>query len=497
MNLSFNLITERWIPCIWLNGRSEELSLYDTIAHAHELREILDNSPLVTSSLHRLLLAILHRNFGPAGKIEWISLWEKESFDIQIIDEYFTQWRSRFDLFDPQRPFYQIKDNEVCASRKFPITKIFHELASANNDTLFSHTIDNSPIEVTHKNISRLLIAYQNYALCDGVSKPFNFSDSPVSREAIVLIKGNTLFQTLMLNLIIYNDNSPFPRNKNDKPSWEWDTLPYPQKRRSPNGYLDWLTWPSRRINLILNDKGIIDHVQILQGDSPNNPDNELNIKNEPMNAIIARGKNRELKSVRFQIDRSLWRDSYALFSLDSNLGRSPFTIIQLQNIKSNYPKLNNFNYHLEVIGLCTKPGQDKVHFWRYDKYPLQFVYLDMPVLVGDLSAGLKWAENAGYAIKKSLNKLQNNIPTVSHFWAMLETAFYEFFVKLPEDRDKAKERWWKEIFKSSWRAFDLATESLDGSARTLKAVTKAREELYKALGRINPIIKEVNTNAE
>jgi len=497
MTLSFNLITERWIPCIWIDGRSEELSLYDTIAHAHELWEILDNSPLVTASIHRLLLAILHRNFGPSTTPEWISLWENELFDMGVVNKYFDKWRSRFDLFDSQRPFYQIQDKEVYASRKFPISKIFHELSSANNDTLFSHTIDNMPIGIPNKQIARLLIAYQNYALCDGVSKPFNFSDSPVSREALVLIKGVNLFQTLMLNMIVYNDNSPFPRNENDKPSWEWDSLSYPQKGRTPNGYLDWLTWPSRRIHLIPNDNGIVDHVQLLQGDSPNNTENELNIKNEPMNAIIVRGQKRELRTVRFQMDRSLWRDSYALFSQDINIGRSPHTVIQLHNIQSRYPKLNNLGYRLEVIGLCTKPGQDKVHFWRYEKYPLSFEYLNESALVGDLSISLKWAEDTGYFIGKSLSIIQNSIPTVSHYWAMLETAFYEFFVKLPEDRDKAKERWWKEIFKSAWRAFDLATESLDGSARTLKAVTKAREELSKALGRINPIKKEVNKNDE
>lgn len=57
----FNLIDEPWIPCIALDGQSIEYGIRDTLLKAHELREICDDSPLVTVALHRLLLAILYR----------------------------------------------------------------------------------------------------------------------------------------------------------------------------------------------------------------------------------------------------------------------------------------------------------------------------------------------------------------------------------------------------------------------------------------------------
>ena len=55
----FNLVDEPWIPCLLPNGRADDLSLPDTLVHAHDIKEIFDPSPLVVTALHRQLLAIL------------------------------------------------------------------------------------------------------------------------------------------------------------------------------------------------------------------------------------------------------------------------------------------------------------------------------------------------------------------------------------------------------------------------------------------------------
>ena len=58
----FNLVDQPWIPCLQRDsGKPQELSLRDTLTRAHEIRELPDDSPLVTVSLHRLLLAILQQ----------------------------------------------------------------------------------------------------------------------------------------------------------------------------------------------------------------------------------------------------------------------------------------------------------------------------------------------------------------------------------------------------------------------------------------------------
>jgi len=64
-------VDKPWIPCVSKDGSIVELSLYDTLANAHNIQEITDESPLVTAALHRVLLAIMHRVLGPKNEAEW------------------------------------------------------------------------------------------------------------------------------------------------------------------------------------------------------------------------------------------------------------------------------------------------------------------------------------------------------------------------------------------------------------------------------------------
>src|SRR5688572_1146322 len=108
MTLNFNLIDEPWLPSIRLDGMPVELSLWETLREAPRLRELQGETPLVTAALYRPLLAILHRVFGPHRRREWQQLWQAGQWDETALEAYFRQWRSRFDLFEAEHPFYQI-----------------------------------------------------------------------------------------------------------------------------------------------------------------------------------------------------------------------------------------------------------------------------------------------------------------------------------------------------------------------------------------------------
>lgn len=86
--MEFNLVDKKWIPCLMLkDSRAEELSLRETLIDAHKISEVFDNSPLVTVSLHRLLLAILHRNFGPASFGKWRELWKEKKWNAEKLNQ--------------------------------------------------------------------------------------------------------------------------------------------------------------------------------------------------------------------------------------------------------------------------------------------------------------------------------------------------------------------------------------------------------------------------
>jgi len=141
---AYNLVHEPWIPCLREDGSAVELGLCDTLVSAHTLREIYDHSPLVTVALHRLLLAILHRVFGPPTFDGWVDLWNRASWEAAPLKRYFAQWEDRFDLFDSVHPFYQVAAMED--AQDHPSAALALELASGNNATLFDHSVDHSPI---------------------------------------------------------------------------------------------------------------------------------------------------------------------------------------------------------------------------------------------------------------------------------------------------------------------------------------------------------------
>ncbi len=98
MSTEFNLIDASWIPCIRANGQAANLGLREALLQAHELRELTGESPLVTAALHRFLLAVLHRVFGPKDQDAWRALWEARRWDPFSLDAYLTKWHDRFNL---------------------------------------------------------------------------------------------------------------------------------------------------------------------------------------------------------------------------------------------------------------------------------------------------------------------------------------------------------------------------------------------------------------
>ena len=230
----FNLVDQPWIPCLLRDGgKPQELSLRDTLTDAHEIRELFDDSPLVTVSLHRLLLAILHRNFGPTSFREWKELWQRGQWDSDKLNRYFDEWKHRFNLFDKERPFYQVLRMQNAKGKDVelhPVALLAHEAATGNNATLFDHSFEEAPEAYSAATAARYLITRQAFSIGFGRSDPFYFQDSTLVRGFSVLALGNNLFETLTLNLLPYNTERPIPHQGKDKPVWEQDDPAKPDK---------------------------------------------------------------------------------------------------------------------------------------------------------------------------------------------------------------------------------------------------------------------------
>ena len=91
-DIVFNLLDDPWIPCEMLSGEYKLLSIKDVLFNAQDIKEITSDNPLIVISINRLLLAILHRNFGPENKDKWNSIFKVGEWDKEILANYFKKW---------------------------------------------------------------------------------------------------------------------------------------------------------------------------------------------------------------------------------------------------------------------------------------------------------------------------------------------------------------------------------------------------------------------
>ena len=541
MNYSFNLLEEDWIHCRMNDGERREMNLVDALCESHKVCEIQHYSPLVTVALHRLLLAVLHRVFGPSDWRAWRDIREGSCFDEIKLQNYLEHWKERFDLFHKKYPFYQT--SSLSLEYATSAAKLFHELASGNNKTLFDHTLMVMPPILTPAEAARLTVTLQAYALGGLVSSEKGRKKNDGSADSAFIVKGasflatgRNLFETLMLNLVQYNaqDEEPFPFNADkDKPAWECDYVVKPIDRL-PYGYLDWLTWQSRRIRLKpeTDDSGkfIIREVVIMKGFQL--PDNQWRHARETMIAFIKNEKPTKQNpepwnAISFTEEKALWRNILAFLQSLSNKRSQPKVMEWLADLKANGALLENQRLPISTYGMCS--NRANVSFWRHERLPLSGTYLNNIEIINALKNVLELSEEAGIVLrdanwilarlalfpdegkdlgkeaKKDINHMCEELSPGRMYWPRLETPFKQLLEDLPEDKstdqygstvygEKVIPKWAETIRHTAQEAFDIACSAVGESARAFKARAKAESVFRK---RLNSLLKPYTENVE
>jgi CRISPR system Cascade subunit CasA len=525
---TFNLVEEPWIPCI-VAGEDlpSDLSLRSVLTRASEISEIADASPLVTAALHRLLLAVLHRVFGPSRSEDWSRLRARGSFDAGALDDYLGRWAHRFDLFDDRWPFYQVASLDF--SYAVPIARLAHELARDTSNALFNHGPADA-LAMTPAKAARYLVAHQAFALGGLVSRErgqdpalFRSADAaPLAKGAVCLVKGRSLFETLLLNLHRYapDDDVPCPCSGDDCPAWERSEEMRAADRR-PSGYLDLLTWQSRRIRLqpeqSKDGQTIVPSVVIMKGSQF--PDGVLRRDYETMLSFRrndgAKAGQDPWPALAFREDRALWRDSTALFqSLDDSY-EPPKTLTWLGDLVDDGALDPASVIPIDVLGLSA--DRAKVFLWRHERLSVPLRYLSDRRLVAALQSTLVAAEQVGDALEQAgrilaalalapdsdqekqrqpdrgdVRGLADSLGLGRAFWPRLEAPFRELLLALPGDvvatddglayGGEALPRWVDLVCRAAWEALDRAASNLDASARLLKATAQAQRYLGRKL---------------
>lgn len=533
----FNLIDEPWIPCAALrDGRVTEYGIQEVLVRAPEIREIVDPSPLVTIALHRMLLALLHRVFGPRDTSEWAALWAVEGWDAARLAEYFETWRSRFGLFDECFPFYQARS--VDFEHSAPASKLTHEFASGNNATLFDHTSEGGGFALTPQAAARYLVAHQAFAVGGLVSfdkKEHRSADAaPLAKGAVSLVRGPGLFRTLMLNLAAYwpEHSLPIASASDDCPTWERREETRACDRR-PRGYLDLLTWQSRRIRLQRDPDGLVRRVVIMKGYQF--PDGYWRRDGETMMGFRSRERAKPGEDpwppVGFQEDRALWRDSLALLQSVETQRDRPRIFDWLNDLVADGTLDGALIVPADFFGMRTDPKKAaSVLFWRHERLEFPLSCLRDEHRLGQLRLALQLAERVGrelrlraerlakallapasdrkgarQPLKADVSKLASSLAAERRYWPRLEAPFRAFLVGLgredaggagagPDAHASLLKQWLLALRRSALSALAETTGGIETSGRSVKAVALAETGFR---GRLTAILEGHNGTVE
>ncbi len=505
MTYTFDLITEPWIPCLDPAGRPATLGLQDVILRAHEMREIAGESPPVTAAIYRLLIALLHRVYGPPDADAWEALWQAGRWDPAPLDAYLDRWRDRFDLFHPEHPFLQQKDGRL---KQRSVTVLLPHVDA--RDTLFEHSLDEDRLCVRAPQAAGLLLASQLFDLSGGCfpQEHLYFDDGPVGRSIAFVLQGETLFHTQLLNLPAYPRDDFEPSSGQDRPAWESDD-PLEPERSVPLGRLDLLTWPSRRIWLVPRGPMTDPEVEQLTigpglrlGDTYRDPMKHYAVSKE-----------RGYRPMKWQEERALWRDSASLLQLDADAQR-PVLALDWAAALVSRRRLERGCFYLTAYGMLTESKQDKIHTYLQASLPVPTAYLQNRVFVDvlseavqlgdqvaaalartahDLAAHLVWPNDRDDDIARRLkrnrkedgarvNRLTEEWAIGRRYWPPLDLSFRQLLETLPEDPDARRNEWASTVRERAREAFYAVVAPLELAPRNLKATVRARDDLESVL---------------
>lgn len=266
---SFNLVTDPWIKVIdKVTKQDTKVSLIELFRNAHNYSRLAGEMRSQDLATLRFLLAILttvYSRFDADGEAyEWLKIDtatltitepvdedEYEQSDLQdtwkqlfqqghfseVVTRYLKHYQDRFDLFG-ERPFYQItadeydavvpEKNKVATGSGKVAVKQINRLISESNNTpdVFTPKTDSEKNHVSLDELVRWLIMYQNFTGVTDKTKienteKFSTPSGWLYKLNPVYADGNTIFQTLMLNLVLFTKKEYSAQ----KPVWEYSTV--------------------------------------------------------------------------------------------------------------------------------------------------------------------------------------------------------------------------------------------------------------------------------
>ena len=477
----------------------KEISLMELFETWGEVREIQADNPPTTLALHRFLLALLHHVYqGPKNEDHWEEIEEDDGK--QAIAHLKTK-QDLFDLLHPTRPFIQDPTLTPDLAGEIYQSYVLH---GNNTSTVFCHEHQWSGNTLSIPAAARLVLRLH---LFDVGGRKAGSSVSagviPTMDAANVLVRGKTLQETLLLNLMQYDGKEkPCVVRGEDIPAWERESKP--ASERIPAGYIDYLTYQWRRVRLFVEDDRAV-RVAVHAGDRL-----PRDLSSTGFECGIAYIKNLkkpgELYTVRLNLSRSLWRDS-AAFLQSSEANHCPRIIQWLAELKGE--KLIDSYLNLQVLGLTVDNA--KPLGWTSEQFsaPIAYIKEEGKTLWQALVVALKFAEehqqvfrsfqgSPYHSLAKALNhpdagSFAKSLDGESRYWATLDRAFQSLLSDLAKDKtidgngttygSKELPKWQQTVQNAAKKAFTDSIAAIRNYEARAKALRSLEYQLAKLRG--------------
>lgn len=517
----FDLLREPWIPCERLDGDGVVYAgIKETLLEARGIAAVHDSSPLVTAMLYRLLLAILQRAFAPRSQKDRAELWEAQCFDPKTLHNYLDTVDDRFDLFNPEHPFLQVPRlaEALEAKDKSIATPAWRLAPERSQHCAAAHLFARVPegAAVSPAEAARGMLAFLGFAAGGRIQNEAASRKSGILRSgAVVLLRGRTLFQTLFWNLTWHETRKP-----TDVPPWE---RKLPQRAtRGPEGPVDMLLWPSRRVLLVPERDAtgavVVRDVITAAGE-------DLDGEHADPQFAYFKGDDPEPVRVKMSPPRATWRDALAIFDPGTGLPgfRQPLAIAQLselvrsgaahppdlQFISSKWPM--SIPIGVDLLGLVGGGAgrASSIRDWHAEHMPLPYQLLASDVHLEVLRKALAEAEDLASALrsrvlfalavnlvvgpdKATIEGIRDSLGTLPAYWSALGARFNEWLTDLGAvpvaDVDAAL--WsWRGLLRETANAVVLqAVEDIGLTGRAIRAGAAAERVLEGVLAELVPL---------
>ncbi|NLR10599.1 MULTISPECIES: type I-E CRISPR-associated protein Cse1/CasA [Lactobacillaceae] len=305
-NETFNLTTDPWLKVIEKETNQERtVSLIELFQNAQNYRQLAGDMHSQDLAILRFLLAILttvysrvdaagdpyawldmtddlppkmtvdEDDFEDDGQTDLLDTWQQLRASGQFsaaVTHYLTHYRACFDFFG-ERPFYQVtatdydqlvpENKRIAVGKGQVAVKQMNRRVSESGHTpaLFAPKSGDAKNEVALAELVRWVITYQNFTGVTDKTKvvteeKFSNPAGWVYRLNPVFVKGQTLFETLLLNLILVNKRQDEDAAEQvlQRPVWEYSSiLDYIGERKKqilPNNLAELYTAWSRILHI-------------------------------------------------------------------------------------------------------------------------------------------------------------------------------------------------------------------------------------------------------